>query len=198
MLLLSLVCAAVVPIVRYSSVIQIKNVYSKNRLTVTADQTGATYEQPWIYASRPPFDDGWLWTIEPASGDIALAREPVKCGDNVTLSNPNVNSYVATRVTFNGVEVVPAPTATGDADQWQVICRNADVWVRDAQIMLKNRKHGCFLSTNLDVRQREGVNKFNVTCGSLSQDAVWRAVEGVYFGEGKPQAVQDESFGSDL
>lgn len=187
MLLLCWLCAAVPPAVRYSSVVQIKNVYSKNRLTVTADQSGATYEQPWIYASRPPFDDGWLWTIEPAEGGIALARETVKCGDNITLMNPNVNSYLATRVTFNGVEVVPAPAASGEGDHWQVQCREADVWVRDAQIMLKNRRHGCFLSTSLDVRQRETVNKFNVTCSSLSQEAVWKAVEGVYFGEGKAQ-----------
>lgn len=179
------------PIVRYSSVIQIKNQYSKNRLTVTTDREGQVYEQPWIYSSRPPFDDGWLWSIDPASGDINLAREPVKCGDNITLKNPTANSYIATRVTFNGVEVVPAAKLNGAADHWTVIC-NDDVWMRDRQIMLQNRDHKCYLTTSMDARQKPGVNKFNVTCDAvMTSGSVWKSVEGVYFGEGRNTMKQN-------
>jgi hypothetical protein len=198
MLLLScLLGRQVPPIVRYSSVVQIKNFYSKHRLTVTTDSDGQNYEIPRIFASRPPFDDGWMWTIEPTDSAILRAREPVRCGDNISMANPIAKLYVGTRLTANGVEVIPSTHRRGDSDQWTVICRNPPHWTRDEQIQLQNAKHGCFLATSLGGRANETVNRFNVTCGGLNADAVWKAVEGVYFGEVK-RAEPDEPSDSEL
>jgi hypothetical protein len=176
------------PIVRYSSVVQIKNFYSKHRLTVTTDADGQSYEIPWIFASRPPFDDGWMWTIEPTDSTILRARDPVTCGDNISMSNPVAKLYVGTRLTTNGVEVIPSAHPRGDSDQWTVVCRNPPQWTRDEEIQLQNVKHGRFLATSLGARAKETVNRFNVT---LNADAVWKAVEGVYFGEVRPAEPED-------
>lgn len=49
-----------------------------------------------------------------------------------------------------------------------------------AQVQLRNAKHGCFLGTALRARERETVNRFNVSCAALHAGAVWAAAEGVY------------------
>jgi hypothetical protein len=171
------------PSVTYSSVIQLKSLYSKNRLAITIDLPDRTSGSPSVFSSRPPFDDGWLWMVESSEVNTSFTRKPVRCGDLVTLSNPIVGLYLATRATSKAVEVVPAPYTRGAADYWTVICRDPPIWVQDAQIQLKNAKHGCYLGTGIKNRARETVNKFNVTCGPLSAGAVWGAVEGVYFSE---------------
>jgi hypothetical protein len=187
------------PTVKYSSVIQIKNVYSKNRLTVTTESNGVAYEQPWVYSSRPPFDDGWMWTINSAYDSVLKAREPVKCGDNITLGNPVSELFVTTRVTYHGIEIVPSSHLRGEADFWTVVCREGPTWMRDAEVQLRNAKHGCYLSTSLDARIKDGVNRFNVTCAPLSADAVWKAVEGVYFTDSdNSQGKSSEGLGDDL
>jgi hypothetical protein len=191
LILACLLARHVPPIVRYSSVVHIKNFYSKHRLTVTTDADGQGCDVPWIFASRPPFDDGWMWTIEPMDSAILLAREPVRCGDNISMSNPIAKLYVGTRLATTGIEVIPSAHHRGDSDRWTVICHNPPQWIRDEQIQLQNVKHGCFLATSLGGRAKESVNRFNVTCGGLTADAVWRAAEGVYFGEVTPAEPEE-------
>jgi hypothetical protein len=122
-----------------------------------------------------------MWTIESAEDPLGQAREPVMCGDVITLSNPVSELYVTTRVTFHGIEVVPSSHLRGEADHWTLMCRGGPKWIRDEEIQLKNAKHGCYLSTSLAGRIKEGVNRYNVTCSEISSDSVWKAVEGVYF-----------------
>jgi hypothetical protein len=79
--------------------------------------------------------------------------------------------------------VVPAPHARGDAAFWKVICRNPPNWFGDQEVQFRNVKHQCYLATGLKGREKETINKFNVTCGRLNKGAVWAAVEGIYFNE---------------
>jgi hypothetical protein len=183
----------VVPTVRYLSPVQIQNVYSGIRLSVTTETDAATHEMPWIYASPPPFDDGWIWTIEPVHSRIALARSPVQCGDNISLSNPVSNLFVGTRATVNGLEVLPSDRVRDESNHWTVICRHPPFWIRDEQIHLRNVRHGCFLATSLAGRPNEKIPKFNVTCGPLTSNAVWQSGEGVYFEDAIPINPIDES-----
>jgi hypothetical protein len=169
--------------VRYSSVVQLKSVYTKNRLGVTTDFSTPNAESATVFSSRPPFDDGWLWTVESANESAALTRDAVRCGDALVLSNPITGLFVATRAAAGAVAVVPSPYARGGADAWRVVCRQQPYWERDAQVQLRNAKHGCYLGTGLRARDRETVNRFNVTCDRLSAGAVWAAVEGIYFAE---------------
>jgi hypothetical protein len=166
--------------VKYFSAIQLKNVYSKNRLSVTTDLTASDSGPPTIFSSRPPFDDGWVWTIE-SSNKTSVTRDAVRCGNSITLSNPITGLFVATRAIGKVVEVVPAPDLRSTANHWIVMCRDPPHWIHDAQIQLKNAKHGCYLSTTLKGREKETINKFSVTCSRLSAAAVWTAAEGLYF-----------------
>ena len=181
-----------VPSVKYSSAIQIKNVYSKNRLTVTTETSGIQYQQPTIYSTRPPFDDGWTWVIEPEEDNIRLARTPVKCGANITMMNPIAKLYVSATSNSDKIDVVPSSRQQGKESVWTVICESGDYWVRDHQIQLLNAKYDCYLSTSLELRTKELVNRFNVTCSSLSSDAVWKAAEGIYFLDPKAKKVDAE------
>lgn len=185
------------PSVRYSSVIQIKNVYSKNRLTVTTETGGIQYQQPTIYSTRPPFDDGWTWVINPEEDNITLARTPVKCGSNITMMNPINKLYVSTSSTSEKVDVVPSPHPQGKESVWTVICEKGDVWIRDQEIQLLNAKYNCFLSTSLALRTKELTNRYNVTCSSLSADAIWKAAEGIYFVEPEVQNKKDVNTNED-
>jgi hypothetical protein len=111
--------------VHSSSVIQLKSVYSKNRLCVTTDLTGQSAESASIYSTRPTFDDGWLWTVEPSNDTLLLTRDLVDCGASIVLSNPVTSFYLATRSTSRALDVVPAPYVRGDSDFWRMICRGA-------------------------------------------------------------------------
>jgi hypothetical protein len=168
--------------VKYFSAIQLKSVYSKNRLAVTTDLTPSDSGPPLIFSSRPPFDDGWIWTIE-SSNESSITRDPVRCGDSITISNPISGLFVGTRTSGKGAEVIPAPDSRSPANHWRVICRDGPNWIRDGQIQLKNAKHGCYLGSTLKGREKETINKFSVTCGRLNAGAVWTAAEGIYFEE---------------
>ena len=185
------------PSVRYSYAIQSKNVYSKNRLTVTTETGGIQYQQPTIYSTRPPFDDGWTWIINPEEDNITLARTPIKCGSNITMMNPLNKLYVSTTSNSEKVEVVPSAHLQGKQSVWTVICESGDVWIRDKQIQLLNAKYNCYLSTSLALRTKELVNRYNVTCSSLSADAIWKASEGIYFLDRETQNKKNDDSNED-
>lgn len=170
-----------VPIVRFSSAIQIENFYSKNRLSVTTESNSVQFEPPVIYSSHPPFEDGWTWIINPDDDNISLARTPVTCGSQITLFNPVAKLYLSTHQGSNGLEVVPSNLVQGEQSVWTVICDQGKNWVRDQKIQLINTKHNCYLTTSLKYHPKELVNRFNVTCEPLSANSIWAAAEGLYF-----------------
>ena len=179
-------------IVTYTSSVQLKGRYTKNRVGVAVRKSEFSNEPPLIYSSRPPYDSGWMWTIEPDEDNNTLARTPVKCGSVITLSSPITELYLSTK-SKNGKVFAAASTHKQEAsDQWIVECRNNEIWVQDEEILLQNLKHKCYLSSSLKNRIPDNEKKFVVECTELSPDAVWRASEGVYFPP-KEEEPEEES-----
>jgi hypothetical protein len=109
----------------------------------------------------------------------------VLCGENISFSSQVTGQYVAVQSEGTEFEVYPADKGRG-AFEWTVICRSPPNWVRDEEVQFQNTKYGCLLSTSLELRYKEGINLYNVTCAGLTEAAVWRAVEGVYFNRPEP------------
>jgi hypothetical protein len=101
------------------------------------------------------------------------------------MSKPIAKLCVRTRLATNGVEVIPS----AHLQRVRPVEHRLPQWTRDDQIHLQNATHGCFLVTSLGGRVKEIVNRFNVSCG----DAVWKAFEGVYFGEITPAEPEEPS-----
>ena len=170
-------CLAFQPVIRYSSVIQLKNVYSKNRLSITSES--GSFQIPTIYSSRPPFEDGWTWSIDSVGDNILNSGQPIQCHANITIRNPLTKLYIGTKSSLGNIEVVPSIHNDDASTQWTVICSNGSEWVKGEKVQFYNVAHKCFLSTSLEGRQGM-LNKFNVTCSSLSADTIWKASQGVY------------------
>ncbi|KAH0795434.1 stromal cell-derived factor 2 [Histomonas meleagridis] len=173
------------PVVRYSSVIQLQSVYSGNKLSTTTESD--SLEIPSIYCTRLPFDNGWLWVVDDVVDPIENSRKPIECGSNITLINPITKSYVGTKKSHDGIEVVPTTLGDDPENQWTVICSKGPNWVKDDEVQLQNVKNSCYLSTSLELRQDDLSIKYNVTCSPLSSASVWKSAEGVYILEEEEQ-----------
>ena len=166
-----------VPVV-YGSSIQLKSVYTKNRLGVTTETAASSRQDPVIFSSRPPYDDGWLWTVEPDEENSSLARTAVACGSIIAFSNPFSGAYLSTKKTESGFEVVPATANTDTSSQWTVQCESGDIWEDSTEILIVNLRNKCMLRTGFEKFQ----NKFAVNCTTeLDKGAVWKSAEGIYF-----------------
>ena len=183
--------------VTYSSAIQIKGYYNKNRLTVSTEDL--PNEKVSIYSTRPPFENGWIWVVEPPFDDISFARQNVTCGSNISLKNPHTNYYLSVRQSKRGkkkVLVIPTAHRLGENEQWTIGCENPGaIWVRDMEITLQNVKTGCFLTTGVKNHWPNDETKYNVTCSGISSDAIWAAAEGIYFG---PPLQEEKNFDDNL
>lgn len=172
--------------VTYTSAIQIKNVYSKNRLTVTSESKFGQFGELHIFSSRPPYQDGWIWAIQPDEDDINLVRTPIPCGAYVSFSSPITNSFISARNSSSKIEIEPTAHSQGTASLWKVICRDqkSDAkWMYNEQVNFFNLKYKCYLQTNLTSEIQENSNQYHVSCSSLNADSVWKAAEGIYFKE---------------
>ena len=179
----------------YGASLQIKSVYTKNRITVTTDSAAAAYGDAEVFASRPPYNDGWLWTIEPDEENASLARTSVMCGASIALSSTITGTYISVE---NG-GVVALPSNQGTISQWQVTCESGNVWTDEVEITLMNLRNKCFLGTNLDAEN----GKFKTFCGPLQKGSIWRAAEGIYFSDSLMQHSEkrnanEELIGSEL
>ena len=188
-------------IVTYTSAVQLKGRYTKNRLGVFVQKNQYNNDPPLVYSSRPPYDSGWMWTIEPDEYNASLPRTPVKCDSIITLASATNDLYLSAKQK-NGKVYAAAVTHKQElADQWIVRCRDNDIWVQDQEILLQNFKFKCYLSSSLSQRIPDQENKFAVDCRELSSDAVWRATEGIYFPpheEEKPEENEDQNYKSEL
>jgi hypothetical protein len=165
----------------YSSAIQLKNVYTKNRIGITTESDAASYRAPIIYSSRPPFDSGWFWTIEPDEDNASLARTAVLCDSALSLSSTVTGSFLSTAMVQNRTEVVPATTNQGPASQWVLKCENGPVWSQGDAVMFMNLKNKCYLQTGFQTQAKDLPDKWAVECGGITSGAVWKAAEGIYF-----------------
>lgn len=148
---------------------------------ITIPKNAHAFEAPFIFSSRPPFDNGWYWTIEPEDDNNTLTRQPVMCGSIVTLVNPTVEHYLSTKPGSNGIEAVAVGHKHEASDQWLLVCKNNTIWTQDEPIQLINVKNKCYLSTNLYEKIPDSANKYVVKCGPLNDETVWYASEGIYY-----------------
>lgn len=174
-------------LVTFTSSVQLKGVYTKNRLGVVIQKNMYNNEPPLVYTSRPPYDDGWYWTVEPDEENVSMAREPVPCGSTIVLSSPTTELYLSAKVK-SGVSMAAAVTHKSEpADQWILECKNnATVWNEAEEVLFQNIKYKCYLASSLADRIPEQENKFAVKCSPLSSDAVWKVSEGIFFPKETP------------
>ena len=179
-------------IVTYTSSIQLKGRYTKNRLGVLIQKNLYNNEPPLVYSSRPPYDPGWMWTIEPDEFNASLPREPVQCGSIITLASTTTDLYLSAKQKNGKIYAAAVTHKQEIADQWIVGCRDGDIWRQDQEIVLQNFKYKCYLSSSFDEKIPEKTNKFLVDCRDLSPDAVWRAAEGIYFPPHQEKTNEDQ------
>ena len=170
-------CSAVEVV--YGSSLQLKSVYTKHRVGVT------TSGDPMVFASRPPYNEGWMWTIEPDKENASLARRPVLCGSNIALFSTISEVYMA----VNAGAVVARPSNEGPSSHWLVTCEAGTTWDDSVEISLMNVDGQCFLSTELDGAE----GRFNVTCGALQKGSIWKAAEGIYFSGEIPRKNSEQT-----
>ena len=171
------VCAALNIV--YGASLQLKSVYTKHRMGVT------TTGDPVVFASRPPYNDGWMWTIEPDEENASLARGSVACRAAVSLYSTVAGAYLSVVED----EVVALPSNEGAASQWVVDCESGTAWDDDVEVSLMNVGSRCYLSTSFEGDE----GKFRVSCGQLAKGSIWKAAEGIYFSEHGSTVPQPES-----
>ena len=174
------------PTIRYSSAIQLRNVYSRNKLCTNVD-CKAKFETPIIFSTRPPFNDGWTWSVEPVGANTYEdSRKEVECGANVSFMSLISQVYLGAKMVNGLINVTASHSNEEDENQWTVLCKNNDKWVKGDEIKLRNAKYGCYLKTNFDaMNEKENDGRYKVGCGSLDADAIWESAEGVYILENK-------------
>ena len=167
--------------VTYGSAVQLKGLFTKNRLTVEINQTSFL---PVINSKRPPYNDGWYWVIEPANETQECTRKPVLCGDDVTLHNPVFSYYITT-----GEQEIGFITATKLANnegksEWQIVCDGrTKYWEQDSAIQFYNKKEKCYLQSGFEpvTSNDEEINAYKVSCQKrYSKETQWRSAEGIY------------------
>ncbi|KAH0806466.1 putative dolichyl-phosphate-mannose protein mannosyltransferase [Histomonas meleagridis] len=184
-------------VIVYSSVIQLKGVYSENRLAISTDEK--IRKNPIIYSSRPPYDDGWLWTIENPEEGTEAARMPVSCGSTLTLFNEISGQYLSTRRDGNKIVATADRNGQSAKSQWILTCRNnTNYWEQSQPIFLKNLKYKCYLSTSFDSQIPDETNKFSVYCSPLSASSIWKTSEGLYLDEYVPSKPHHEDIHNEL
>ncbi|OHT13146.1 hypothetical protein TRFO_16808 [Tritrichomonas foetus] len=165
--------------ISYGSSVQIKNVYTKNRLGVTTNTDAKSYTKPTIYSSRPPYDEGWLWTIEPDEENSNLTRTTVPCDSIVALSSTSNEAYLSTRKTKKGLIVEATSSNQGIESQWVIKCpTNYNIWEQNMQFQLFNLKNKCYLTTSFEKKIQ--ANKYFVTCENVTSNSIWKVAEGIF------------------
>ena len=185
-------------VIVYSSVLQLKGVYSENRLAFSTDEKLA--KNPMIYSSRPPYDDGWLWAIEQPEEGTEASRLPISCGSTLTLSNEISGLYLSSKRDKDGIKIIPALDGQDVKSQWVLICRNSTkFWEQMQPVLLKNLKYKCYLSTSFDGQIPDETNKFSVNCSTpISASSIWEASEGIYLDEYVSSSPNSEDISNEL
>lgn len=166
--------------VTYGSAVQLKGLFTKNRITIEINQTSLL---PVINCKRPPYNDGWYWVIEPANGTQEVTRKPIICGEDITLHNPLFSYYIT-----SGERSQRMITATKLMNQegkshWKVICdQGTKYWEQDKAVQFYNVKEKCYLQSGFNSITNEVENQiYEVKCAKkFSKETQWRSSEGIY------------------
>jgi len=166
--------------------------YTKNRLSSFSPPQNSVDLVSFAYSSPPPYEDGWMWIVEP-SGDNINYGSSIQCGDDVVLKSSINNHYIEAINNDGNVSIGVSNEILGESSQWTVICRTPPYWDTDQQVQLKNSKYGCYLQTSFENEFPDDENKYSVNCSSLSKASVWIVTEGAIFGD----SIKDEKPNTD-
>lgn len=170
-------------IIEYGSVVQIKGVYTKNRLGLSPSNQRSNSNY-YVYTSRPPYDEQWMWSIQSddETGIIGdnLIRTPIQCNSIVTLSNIMNDVFLSAQKTKKGeLHVESSLTKDGSESQWILKCPSErQFWTQTMHFQLQNLRYKCFLST--DFENKFASNKYRVDCGNSSVNSIWKVEEGIF------------------
>jgi len=178
--------------IKYSSSIQLKNQYTFTRLSTTVNNAAQAHLIPKIFASGPPFEDGWNWIPEPSNSDSSMARTSIKCGSNISLFSSVSQYFLSIRKQEGELEIFPSTSNDDSRSYWTVICEKGENWENNLEIQLKNVKYECYLSTFLSDLYEETENQFYAKCSPLSPNAVWVVNDGVFILDSKVENTHDE------
>lgn len=180
----------------YGSIVQLKNIGTKNRIGATLNIGSKTFNPPIVYSSRPPYDEQWLWSIEPDSDatfiEDNLTRTPVKCGSIVTLFNSVNKVYLSARKSKKGQILINSTIIDqGSENQWLIKCpKGRENWEQMMHVQLQNLRYRCYLTTYF--KSKIASNFYPVTCQNISSYSVWKVSEGIFL-SGEYDKVSDES-----
>lgn len=164
--------------VTIGSAIQLKGVFTKNRLTVTDIETSSI---PYVYSSRPPYKDTWYWRLGLDNYSQCAERQPILCGDQITLQSIYTEFYLSVLSTPSKVDVVPQQHKLS-ANTWTVKCDTVS-WEQDQPVQLFNEESQCFLYSGFQKRtgQFDQNAQYYINCTqNQPPETFWRAVEGIY------------------
>lgn len=166
--------------VTYGSAVQLKGLFTKNRITVEINQTTFL---PNIKCKRPPYQDGWYWVIEPANETQDCIRKPVLCGDDLTLHNPVFSYYITTSEEEKKSIIATKHVNEEGKSEWKLICDGrSSNWEQDSAVQFYNKKDKCYLRSGFEkTTNEEGVDSFEIYCSkTYSKETQWRSAEGIY------------------
>lgn len=182
------------PKIGFMASVQLTNVYTDAHLSMTTENSGLATEIPKLYSSRPNYEDGWLWVIEPPVENISKGQDVIKCGESVSLVNSITHNFVSIKLSK---EVVPTVGNMGSSSKWKLICDNSDVLKQDLEFQLYNEQHKCYLTSTFEQLLDTDLNKFKITCVNQTKYSVWSIREGVFFLEPKPVKQEETEYDDD-
>lgn len=166
--------------VTYGSAVQLKSLFTKNRITVEINQTSFL---PAINCKRPPYNDGWYWVIEPSNETQECIRKAVLCGDYVTFHNPVFSYYITVGEQENQNIIATKLGNNEGKSDWQIVCDGrSKFWEQDSAVQFYNKKEKCYLHSDFEkIYNNEGFEIFRISCVKrFSKETQWRSAEGIY------------------
>ena len=170
-----------IPKIKYSTIVQFLNVYTDSHLSMPTENNGNVFQLPDIFTSRPIFEDGWLWSIEPPHEDLNAAEKEVFCASNISISNHFTNNFVSVKT---NKDVVPTVGRMGNSSVWKVVCNKQEsdnVWKQDLEFMLYNDLEKCYLSSSFHNKYEDDTSKYKVNCTDINKFSVWNVKEGIFY-----------------
>ena len=170
-----------IPNIKYSSIVQILNVYTDSHISMPTENSGNVFQLPDVFTSRPTFEDGWLWSVEPPHEDLNAAEKDVFCNSYISLSNHFTNNFISVKT---NKDVVPTVGRMGNSSVWKVVCDNPEtekIWKQDLEFMLYNEVEKCYLSSSFQLKYQDDTSKYKINCTEINKFSVWNVKEGIFY-----------------
>ena len=167
-------------LIRYNSLIQLENSYSKTKLGIVYQEDDARFKKPTIVSFVPPFDNTWNWAILSPYDD--KSTDQVMCGDDVYLYNSYRDMFLNTRFDQKQERniVFASRIPNQNISLYKIDCPNGKPFQTDIEFSLQNIATKCFLYTDFTQHHPELTNAYLVNCSYISQKSIWSVKEGLF------------------